>query len=79
MSIECIYQHGGITEQEHKEKYQNVRGIGTFENGVEQPHLFRGKYVRASTLATEILKPLIQNEDLLVVENAGQVLYWLRT
>ncbi|MDZ7292598.1 MAG: lactate racemase domain-containing protein [candidate division KSB1 bacterium] len=70
----------------------NVRGIGTFENGVEHPRI-------AVTLATSIPEEVCrsinlgyrdyrtinldewrarQNGDLLVVENAGQLLYRLR-
>jgi nickel-dependent lactate racemase len=70
----------------------NVRGIGTYENGVEQPRL-------AVTLATSIPEEVCrsinlgyrdyrsidldqwrarQDDDHLVVENAGQLLYRLR-
>jgi len=70
----------------------NVRGIGSYENGIESPRI-------KVTLATSIPEDdcrsvnlgyadyrLIniadwkakQNEDLLVVENAGQLLYRLR-
>jgi lactate racemase len=70
----------------------NVRGIGTFENGVESPRI-------NVTLATSIPEDVCrsvnlgyvdyrsinipewksnQNGDLLVVENAGQLLYRLR-
>ncbi len=70
----------------------NVRGIGTFENGVETPRI-------NVTLATSIPQDVCrsvnlgytdyrsinipewkanQNDDLLVVENAGQLLYRLK-
>ncbi len=70
----------------------NVRGIGTFENGIEQPRI-------AVTLATSIPEAVCrsinlgyrdyhridlddwrarQDDDHLVVENAGQLLYRLR-
>jgi nickel-dependent lactate racemase len=70
----------------------NVKGIGTFENGVEKPRV-------TVTLATSIPESMckkinlgyrdpasidvekmksMQDDDLLVVENAGQILYRLR-
>lgn len=71
----------------------NVRGIGAFENGIEQP---RVKVTLATSIPEEVCHSINlgyrdpqsidldewrskQSEDLLVVENAGQVLYRLRT
>jgi nickel-dependent lactate racemase len=71
----------------------NVRGIGTFENGIERP---RVEVTLATSIPEQVCRSINlgyrdpqtidldewrskQNEDLLVVENAGQVLYRLRT
>lgn len=70
----------------------NVRGIGTFENGVEHP---RVEVTLATSIPEEVCRSINlgyrdyrtinlnewrarQNGDLLVVENAGQLLYRLR-
>ena len=70
----------------------NVRGIGTFENGVELPRI---NVTLATSIPAEVCRSVNlgyvdyrsinisewkkkQNGDLLVVENAGQLLYRLR-
>lgn len=70
----------------------NVKGVGTFENGVERPRVTVAlatsiseetckrvnlKYVNPASLNVEKLRAS-QDDDFLVVENAGQVLYRLQ-
>lgn len=69
----------------------NVKGIGIFENGIEEPRI---KVTLATSISEEVCKQInldylsptslnienlkkTQNEDFLVVENAGQILYRL--
>ena len=70
----------------------NVRGVGTFENGVELPRI---NVTLATSIPADVCRSVSlgyvdyrsinvpewkknQNGDLLVVENAGQLLYRLR-